>query len=277
MTYVFFHAHPDDEAIFTGGTIARLTERGDQVAVVLATGGEGGIEPSDGNGSPVGRLCSIRRQESELAAKLLGVDHLAFLGYRDSGLACDLPADAFALAPVEEAAGRLARVLTEVQATAMIYYDEGGIYGHADHLAVYRVGQRAAALAGLETVYEATVDREHLHFVATHLVGDAVAALHQEAGFPTGGLHEPPPTGVATVEVTTTIDVIPTIEQKRSAMAAHASQIPAHSEVLTMDADAFAAVYGLEWYIRTGPATGLDTLAMEADRGHEIVTDGSPP
>jgi LmbE family N-acetylglucosaminyl deacetylase len=263
MTYVFFHAHPDDEAIFTGGTIARLTERGVPVAVVLATGGEGGIEPAGGSGSPVGPLSSIRRQESELAAKLLGVDHLAFLGYRDSGLGSEVPADAFALAPVEEAAGRLARVLAEVEATAMIYYDEGGIYGHADHLAVYRIGQRAAALAGLETVYEATVDREHLHFVATHLVGHAVAALHQEAGYPPGGLHEPPPTGVPTVEVTTTIDVTTVIEKKRSAMAAHASQIPTDSEVLTMDADTFNAVYGLEWFIRTGPATGLDTLAME--------------
>lgn len=263
MTYVFFHAHPDDEAIFTGGTIARLTERGVPVAVVLATGGESGSAPTDGGGSPGGELSSIRRQESELAAKLLGVDHLAFLGYRDSGLGPDVPAEAFALAPVEEAAGRLARVLHEVEATAMIYYDEGGIYGHADHLAVYRVGQRAAALAGLGTVYEATVDREHLHFVATHLVGDAVAALHHENGFPSGGLHEPPPTGVPTVEVTTTVDVTPVIEQKRAAMAAHASQIPADHEVLTMDADTFAAVYGLEWYIRTGPPTGLDTVAME--------------
>lgn len=248
-TVVFFHAHPDDEAIFTGGTIARLARRGVRVVVVIATSGEMGVAAAPGSS-----LGDVRLAETRQACALLGVDRLEFLGYADSGLSLPgepLPADAFALADAEVAATRLAALLAEEAADTLIYYDEGGIYGHADHLAVHRVGRRAAELAGVSTVYESTVDREYLHFVETHLVGLALLSLHEAV-----------PAGVPTVLVSTTIDVRDSIEVKRSAMAAHASQIPADSTALQLDAETFAGVYGYEWYVRTGPPGPLDDLAM---------------
>jgi LmbE family N-acetylglucosaminyl deacetylase len=101
------------------------------------------------------------------------------------------------------------------------------------------------------TVYESTVDREYLHFVETHLVGLAALSMHEDV-----------PTGVPTVLVTTTIDVTPVIADKRDAIAAHSSQIPADSTVLALDDETFAGVYGYEWYVRTGPPAVLDDLAM---------------
>lgn len=248
-TVVFFHAHPDDEAIFTGGTIALLARSGVRVIVVIATAGEHGQH--HGGDTDLG---DHRAEETRSACRLLGVDRIEFLGYEDSGIAEPgepMHAAAFALADVEEAAAALAAIIHEVDASALVYYDEGGIYGHADHLAVHRVGRRAAELAGVATVYESTVDREYLHFVETHLVG--LAAL---------SMHEAVPTGVPTVLVTTTVDVTAVIAAKRAAIAAHASQIPADSTVLALDDETFAAVYGYEWYVRTGPPGVLDTLAM---------------
>lgn len=248
-TVVFFHAHPDDEAIFTGGTIALLADAGVRVTVAIATSGEQGLH--HGAATP---LAEHRADETRRACAALGVDHVEFLGYEDSGLAAPgepMRAEAFALADVDEAAHRLAAILHDVEAGALVYYDEGGIYGHADHLAVHRVGRRAAELAAVPTVYEATVDREYLHFVETHLVDLAVLSMHEAV-----------PTGVPTVFVTTTIDVTPVIDRKRAAIAAHASQIPADSSVLALDDATFAGVYGYEWYVRTGPPGALDTFAM---------------
>lgn len=248
-TVVFFHAHPDDEAIFTGGTIALLARSGVRVIVVIATAGEHGQHY--GGDTDLGHH---RADETRTACRLLGVDRIEFLGYEDSGIAAPgepMSDAAFALADVDEAAAALAAIIRDVDASALVYYDEGGIYGHADHLAVHRVGRRAAELAGVATVYESTVDREYLHFVETHLVG--LAAL---------SMHEAVPTGVPTVLVTTTVDVTAVIADKRAAIAAHASQIPAGSTVLALDDDTFAAVYGYEWYVRTGPPGVLDDLAM---------------
>jgi len=248
-TVVFFHAHPDDEAIFTGGTIARLVAAGIRVVVVIATSGEQGAHHGEETS-----LADHRAGETAAACRLLGVQRLEFLGYLDSGVTAPgepMPAAAFALADVEQAAAALAAIIVDESADTLVFYDEGGIYGHADHLAVHRVGRRAGQLAGVARVYEATVDREYLHFVETHLVG--LAAL---------SMHEPVPTGVPTVLVTTTIDVGTAIGVKRAAIAAHASQIPTDSPVLRFDADTFAGVYGYEWYVRSGPPGPLDQLAM---------------
>jgi LmbE family N-acetylglucosaminyl deacetylase len=248
-TVVFFHAHPDDEAIFTGGTIARLVAAGHRAVVVVATCGERG----NAHGGEAG-LGDHRADETRRACELLGVERVELLGYTDSGIVAPgepLPLDAFAMADVEHAATRLAAILHEEAADALVFYDEGGIYGHADHLAVHRVGRRAAELATTPTVYESTVDHEYLHFVETHLVGLAALAVHEEV-----------PAGVPTVLISTTVDVQAVIEAKRAAMAAHASQIPASSAVMSLDAETFAGVYGYEWYIRTGPHGPLDALAM---------------
>lgn len=253
-TIVFVHAHPDDEAIFTGGTMVRLAEAGHRIVLVVATGGELGETP-EALDEPAATLGARRRRETEAAARLLGIHRVVQLDYRDSGMAGDPANDdpaSFWSADVDVAAKSLATVLEEEAATVAVGYDDFGIYGHPDHVQVHRVTRRAAEMAGVPTVYEATVDREYLHFVETHLVEEAV--LTGDLGLVRSHI------GVPTVAIATTVDVRRVLGTKRAAMAAHASQIPESTSALRLPEDRFADVYGWEWYVRTGPPGPLDGL-----------------
>ena len=271
---MFFHAHPDDESIFTGGTIARLARDGWVVVLVVATGGELGLPPVAGGAAPVvfgdGPGTSERRMaETRRAAGLLGVARVEFFGYHDSGMLGD-PANhaagSFWTADTEAVARRLAVLLTDAGAAALVVYDEAGIYGHPDHVQVHRAGVRAAELAGLAALYESTVDREYLHFVETHLVTEAgVGVVGVGGGGGRGDLDVPlglaaSPVGVPTVLVSTTVDVRDVLDLKRAAMAAHASQIPETASAMRLPAAAFGAVYGYEWFVRRGPSGPIETL-----------------
>jgi LmbE family N-acetylglucosaminyl deacetylase len=253
-TVVFVHAHPDDEAIFTGGTMVRLAAAGHRVVLVVATGGELGESPAGAPTAP-GALAARRCDETEAAARLLGIARVVWLGYHDSGMAGDPANDApgaFSSADSDEAAARLAEVLASERAGAVVVYDSFGIYGHPDHVQVHRIGRRAAAAAGVRTVYDATIDREYLHFVETHLVEEAILA--GDLGLVRSHI------GVPSVAVDAAVDVRAVLEAKRAAMAAHASQIPETTSALRLPADHFADVYGWEWYVRTGPPGPIDAL-----------------
>ncbi|QGG96824.1 PIG-L family deacetylase [Actinomarinicola tropica] len=253
-TVVFLHAHPDDEAIFTGGTMALLAAAGHRVVHVVATGGELGLAPPglDMAATEVGRH---RREETEAAAEILGIGRLEWLGFADSGMAGD-PANhapgSFWAADLEEAAERLALILREESADALVAYDDVGIYHHPDHVQVHRVGHRAATLAGVGTVYDATVDREHLHFVETHLVEEAILA--GDLGLARSHI------GAPSVLIDRVVDVREVLAVKRAAMAAHASQIPETTSALRLPTHHFADVYGWEWYVRHGPPGPIDHL-----------------
>ena len=256
---VFLHAHPDDEAIFTGGTMVKLATAGWRVVLVVATGGELGT-PVGGAGD--GGLRDRRLEETRAAAALLGVARLELLGYRDSGMAGhpdnDHPAS-FTSADVDRAADAVATVAAEEGAVALVTYDEAGIYGHPDHVKVHTVGVAAAERAGVPVVYEATVDREYLHFVETHLVVEAGGHLGA-LGLAATSL------GVPTVAVSTMLDVRDVLDVKRRAMNAHASQIPETASAMRLPTEAFAAVYGYEWYVRRGPPGPLEALVSDVQR-----------
>ena len=261
---VFLHAHPDDEAIFTGATMRALADRGARVVLVTATGGELG-EPVPT--PPGGSLSRVRVRELERAAAELGVARLVLLGRRDSGMsgwAANAHPDALAAAGPpgrEELARRLARLCERERADALVHYDSDGIYRHPDHLAVHQIGQRAATLAGI-TGYQATVDREHLHLTGEHLVDRAARdqSGQSERSGPSGGSGG---YGRVTVEIGLAIVAGPAeLAAKRAAMAAHASQIPAR----VLDDPAFEQVYRLEWYLRDGPRSTLELLG----NGHAI-------
>lgn len=243
-TVAFFHAHPDDEAIFTGGTIVRLVEAGHTVAVVMATSGDLGRAATD---QP---LSDVRAGELAESCSILGVHHVVVLGHFDSGIAERLASGSFATIDLDVVAAQLAEVLANLGATELVGYDDGGIYGHPDHLHVHRVAHRAAAIAGIATVYDATVDREYLHFVDTHLID------HAQESLPHAG-----PIGVPTVMITATVDVTAQLVAKRSAIAAHRSQVADTSSVMQLSPRSFEGVYGFEWYVRHGPAGAIDALA----------------
>lgn len=255
--------HPDDEAIFSGGTIVNLVAAGHRVVVVAATNGDAGALPGGGGvGSvPAGssrQLAVVRARELEAAATILGVDAVHHLGFGDSGLGHPSAADAFTAIAVERAADHLATVLAHEGVTDVICDPAGGIYPHPDHRHAHDVTMLAVTAAGITNVHAVTVDREHLHFVETHLVANAHDALAESApGAPVGF-------GASTVEidVMVTLDEM-TITAKRRAMAAHASQMPVNSAVMTLGDISFTSVYGMEWFCRImGPAGSgaIDTL-----------------
>lgn len=248
-TVVFLHAHPDDEAIFTGITMRRLADRGARVVLVTATSGEEGepLAPLP-PGTSVG---ATRVAELETACAMLGVARLVVWPFRDSGMpgaAANAHPRAFAADDVSARAAALADLLLAEHAETLVHYDDAGIYGHPDHVAVHRVGTAAAVLAGA-AAYESTVDREHLHFVAPHLVEGDLWRL--------GRAGRRPQVGRVTVEIPTALRATPAeLAAKRSAMAAHASQIPAAA----LTARGFADTYALEWFLRPGPVGLLDAL-----------------
>ena len=250
-TAVFFHAHPDDETLTTGGTMARLAAEGHRVVLVTATGGELGEVP-EGFLAPGEDLASRRARELEAACAILGVARHVNLGYGDSGMAGEPTNDAegsFWRTDVEEAATRLAALLREEGAEAFTAYDEHGGYGHPDHIQVHRVGMRAAELAGVPRVFMATVNRSHLRRL-TEQAADFGVALAEEDRPPVEEL------GVEEDRITTAVDVSAYLGAKREAMRAHASQIAETSFFLSIPDDVFAAVWGTEWYVRQGAGAG---------------------
>jgi LmbE family N-acetylglucosaminyl deacetylase len=240
-TVVFFHAHPDDETIATGGTMAQLADEGHRVVLVLATRGELG-EVADGFLAADETLTQRRVAETKAAAEILGVAHVDFLGYRDSGMMGEPTNDdagAFWSADVEEAAGKLAEILRRERPEVLVIYDDHGGYGHPDHVQVHRVGVRAAELADVDRVYEATMNR------------DAFRRFREPAEAPTE-LEDT--LGTAESDITHAVDVAPYMDRKKAAMRAHASQIPDDSWFFRMPDEQFTASFGHEWYVRRGAA-----------------------
>jgi LmbE family N-acetylglucosaminyl deacetylase len=246
-TAVFFHAHPDDEAIATAGTMARLADDGHRVVLVTATRGELGEVP-DGFLAPGETLADRRALELDAACSILGVARHEYLGYGDSGMEgedSNNDPGCFWQADVGEAAERLATILREEKADILTAYDERGNYGHPDHVQVHRVGLRAGELAAVPRVFMATVNRDYLVRLLDTAEGKTWLGAEEE-GPPIDNL------GVSEERVTTAVDVSPLLDRKRRAMEAHASQISETSFFLSMPPEAFAAVWGLEWYIRVG-------------------------
>ena len=238
-TIVSFHAHPDDESILCGGTLAKAAAEGHRVVVVTATRGEHGEVP-DGFLSAGETLGQRREIELRYAARILGADRVELLGYIDSGMR-DEPTNsapgAFWGADIDEAAGRLAKILIEEASDALTIYDSHGAYGHPDHIQVHRVGIRAAEIAGTPFVFEATLNREHIIELRDSRREDQPAPpdIGDEIGLPAA-------------TITTPIDVVDFLDTKRAAMTAHRSQMSDDSFFLAMSSDQFRIAFGTEWY-----------------------------
>lgn len=257
-TLVSFHAHPDDEAIACGGTFAKASKEGHRVVLVIATKGEHG-EVAEGFLADGEELWTRREKEVEAAAEILGIHRWEFLGYADSGMMGTPQNDeprSFWSADQEEAAGRLAKILTEENADVVTIYDANGTYGHPDHIQVHRVGVRAAEIAGTKKVYESVISRDRV---------EAFSARMEEMG------AEPPidpgeiSIGVPESVITTFVDVGDFMDVKRAAMAAHASQIPAESFFLSLPDDLNREVFGTELYVLRGAQPGLRETSLFDD------------
>ena len=220
------HAHPDDESIYTGATMARYAAEGVQVTLVTCTLGELGevIPPSlanlaDGDGV---RLGEYRTGELAAACAALGVTDHRFLGgpgrWRDSGMMGTEGNDdprCFWRADVDQAARALLDVIAEVRPQVLLTYDANGAYGHPDHIQAHRVAWRACELAGANGPAK---------FYAT-------AALGSEPRL-----------------VSTEIDASAYFGQKLAAMRAHATQITVDAPFFALSDGVRRRASGTEYY-----------------------------
>jgi len=251
-TLLAFHAHPDDEALLTAGTMARAAAEGHRVILVVATDGNEGLAAN--SFSAAGRLGELRLNELRESARALGVARVEHLGYADSGSGPrplpDSPGRTrFVRADVDEAAERLADILREESVDVLLTYDANGGYGHRDHVKVHEVGARAAELAHTPRVLQATVPRDALC--------RAVALV--------GKVYRFPPTLDPTAfersyssraDITHRVNVRRYASAKRAAMRAHASQASAEggadrtlAAFLRIPRPLFDVVFGREWFV----------------------------
>lgn len=257
-TLVLFHAHPDDESISTGGTMARAAAEGHRVVLVVATDGRHGERPADL--APGESLVDRRRAETERSAEVLGVHRIVWLGYHDSGMTGweqnDHP-ESFFQADTRQAAQRLAEVLVEEQADVLVVYDWHGVYGHPDHVKVHQVGHRAAALArdaGVPVrLLEATANRDQMVRLAERARELGLPIGEADEGFdPDAPADDGNPFGEPESAITLAVDVSGHLAAKRASIACHASQITDTSFFLQLPEEAFAAAFGTEWFIEPG-------------------------
>jgi len=247
-TLVAFHAHPDDETIIQGGSLAKAVDEGHRVVIVYATDGDHGEVP-DGLLAEGETLVERRRAEAERSAEALGTARLVWLGYGDSGMAGTADNDdpgSFWQADVEKAAEGLASVLREEAADVLTIYDPQGNYGHPDHIQVHRVGLRAAELAGVPEVFEVTFSRDHVRGLVAAAIASGEAPSEDMPDFDDPDLVF----GMPDETITTRVDVTPWLDRKRAAMEAHASQIHDMAMFLAMPPETFAMALGTEFYIR---------------------------
>jgi len=245
-TVVAFHAHPDDEVLLTGGTLALLADQGHRVVIVLACS-----VPMGGAGA----RGSERLDQLRASAAILGAARVAHLGYADSGRGAVLYPDPpgsvrFARADLDEAAGLLAGLLREEGADLLLSYDPRGGYGHPDHVKVHQVGARAAELTGTR-VLEATVPRElvALLFTPARLCGLVSGEYGREirAGF------------TPRSRITHRVSVRGQARQKQAALAVHTSYTQSSGRsarlaraLVAMPVPVFGSLLGREWFAEPG-------------------------
>jgi N-acetyl-1-D-myo-inositol-2-amino-2-deoxy-alpha-D-glucopyranoside deacetylase len=262
-TLIAVHAHPDDECIGTGGTLARYAEEGVRTVLVTCTDGAVG-EISDPALATPETLAEVRSRELDAAVEVLGVARLVKLGYRDSGMAGTPDNDdprSFHQADFAEAVGRVVEVIRTEQPHVVVTYDENGGYGHPDHVRAHQVAVAAFSAAAdwdqypsagspwaTPKLYYSVVARS-----AMRAFGERLRAAGIETPFdrPREG-DEPPavPFGVDDERVTTTLDVSAYVERKRAALLCHATQMGPEQFFVRLPLEVFADVFSRETFQR---------------------------
>jgi N-acetyl-1-D-myo-inositol-2-amino-2-deoxy-alpha-D-glucopyranoside deacetylase len=254
------HAHPDDEAIATGATMAKYAAEGAHVTLVTCTLGElGEVIPADLAAlawDADGGLGEHRMGELAAACAALGVTDHRFLGgpgrWHDSGM-MDTPPNqwpgAFWQADVDEAAGALFEIIREVLPQVLVTYDSNGFYGHPDHIQAHRVALRAFERAGgLVSKFYATAVPKSVLAAGIELMRDS------PSGFLAVESVDDLPFGVPDEQVTTEIDAVGYLDAKLAAMRAHATQIAVDSPFFALSDRVGQRALGFEYYtLLAGP------------------------
>ena len=243
-TLVAFHAHPDDESLFTGGVLAKAVAEGHRAVVIVATTGGLGLA-ANAQG-----LARRRLFELDAAARILGVHRVHCLDYGDSGYLepATPPPGSLCAADPGEVAERVAEILRAESADVVTVYDGNGGYGHRDHRRVFEVGRAAAALAGTGLVLGATVDRRAI----TRGVRLLNSMRVRPGGVVAADLAD---AFTAPAEITHEVDVRDWVRVKQRALRAHGSQSGGAADVRVvrllggLPAVLARKVLGREWFI----------------------------
>jgi LmbE family N-acetylglucosaminyl deacetylase len=258
-TLVFVHAHPDDEALLTAGTMARATAEGNRVILIVATDGAAGLTST----AFADDLADVRSAELETSAEALGVARTVSLGYADSGLHAE-NADGFAHVGRFTIARRIASVCDEEGADVLVGYDPSGGYGHPDHLQVHRAVRTSVALCRtMPRLFEATLPREPI-------AGAARAAARLRL---TPAEFDPAEFARAWTPrsaITHRVDVRAYLQQKDAALRAHASQASADGTTRTLAVltrlprPVQSLLLGTEYYVAVPDAATRDAASASS-------------
>jgi N-acetyl-1-D-myo-inositol-2-amino-2-deoxy-alpha-D-glucopyranoside deacetylase len=266
------HAHPDDETIGTGATMAKYASEGVNITLVTCTLGEEGevLVPSLAGiaADKADQLGGWRMHELAEACKALGVTDHRFLGgpgeYRDSGM-MDTPANenprCFWRADLDVAAAQLIEVIREVRPQVVVTYDEFGAYGHPDHIQAHRVTVKA-----LEQTRD-IVSKFYYTAVPRSFIEASIVAMKEQGHEFFGGVEsaDDVPFAKSDDEITTQIDARDFLDAKVEAMRAHATQIEVDGPFFALSNHIGQKAFGLEHYVLmagekgpTDPSTGHD-------------------
>ncbi|MEU0082433.1 N-acetyl-1-D-myo-inositol-2-amino-2-deoxy-alpha-D-glucopyranoside deacetylase [Micromonospora tulbaghiae] len=281
------HAHPDDESIGTGATMAHYAATGAHVTLVTCTLGEEG----EIHVPALAQLCAAEADQlggyriGELAAACaaLGVTDHRFLGgagrYRDSGmmgLTTNEHPRAFWQADLDVAAGYLVEVIREVRPQVLVTYDPDGFYGHPDHIQAHRVAMRAVELAAAEGIAPAKV---YWTAMPRSVLDAGLETFTESSDNPFAGIESADdlPFGTPDAEIAARIDGTDQHAAKEAAMRAHATQIPANSWLYSIAGNFGGEFMGVEYFTlavgEKGPGAG--PYGWEDDLFAGIALDGT--
>ncbi len=264
------HAHPDDESIGTGATMAHYAAAGAHVTLVTCTlGEEGEIHVpalAQLGAAEADQLGGYRIGELAAACAALGVTDHRFLGgagrYRDSGMmgmATNEHPRAFWQADLDTAAGYLVEVIREVRPQVLVTYDQDGFYGHPDHIQAHRVAMRAVELAAAEGIAPAKV---YWTAMPRSVLDAGLETFTESSDNPFAGIESADelPFGTPDAEIAARIDGTDQHAAKEAAMRAHATQIPANSWLYSIAGNFGGEFMGVEYFTlavgEKGPGAG---------------------
>lgn len=256
LVLMVVHAHPDDEAIGTGGILKKYSDQGIRTVLVLATKGEAGeIDGRIPTGEGKRRIVDVRLSELECSCRILGVRQLHFLGYRDSGMA-GAPENrmpgAFAAADPEEATRRLVRIIREEKPHVITTYNENGTYGHPDHIAVNQITVRAFEAAGrIDRYPDLNLDPWQplkLYYQAIPLsrirkMAEMMKNRARQLGV------DPESMGMKDEAITTWVDVRGVLQAKFAAIRCHKSQVGENSFFNQFTESQRKELFGFECFV----------------------------
>lgn len=280
LTFLAVHAHPDDEASSTGGVYPLLHDQGVRTVLVTCTNGEcgdalDGAKP-DADHHDGDAVAEIRRVELDNAVKILGIDRLVRLGYRDSGMMGwpqNADPDSFWAADVNDAAKRLAAIIMEERPQVIVTYNEIGFYGHPDHIQANRITLAALELIDYEPTlyYNAIPDSVMAIYRARWEEEDRLKREEDEkkgiVRAPEPEPEEPLNMGTPDDKIGARVDVSSSNSRKFDALAAHASQI-ADSFWMKMGKEQFMEVMVNEWFFRVTNPKNLDGCVDDIFAGY---------